>query len=199
MNRFRILSSWKLHLTLVFFAIFLDQASKILAVAVLAPTFENPMGRVVPVFGDLLRFRLAYNTGAAFSSRPQDLLPFLSPTVFFLVLSVIATFVLVWFYRSLKQGDFLARMGIAMIVSGALGNFADRMRIGKVVDFIDCDFPDFIMERWPTFNVADCCVTVGVAVVLLSPVFYKFLKYTPTGGRNGQKGTDKKISGEKEN
>jgi signal peptidase II len=60
-----------------------------------------------------------------------------------------------------------------MILGGAVGNFIDRMRLSMVVDFIDCDFPDFIMTRFPTYNVADSFVTVGVAVVILSPVFLK--------------------------
>jgi signal peptidase II len=186
-ERFRLLKSWKFHLVFIFVSIFIDQATKIWAVAYLEPTYENPFGRIVHVVGNLLQFRLAYNTGAAFSSRPQDILPFLHPTVFFLLISVVATFILVWFYRSVKQSDFLVRFGIAMIVSGALGNFADRMRIGKVVDFIDCDFPDFIMERWPTFNFADCCVTVGVALVLLSPLVYKALHYSPAGSSDCEK------------
>lgn len=180
-ERFRLLKSWKFHLVFILVSIFIDQATKIWAVAYLKPTFENPLGRIVHVIGNLLQFRLAYNTGAAFSSRPQDILPFLPPTVFFLLVSLIATFVLVYFYRSVKRNDFLVRFGIAMIFSGAIGNFADRMRIGKVVDFIDCDFPDFIMERWPTFNFADCCVTIGVALVLLSPLVYKFIRYSPAG------------------
>jgi signal peptidase II len=60
-----------------------------------------------------------------------------------------------------------------MILGGAVGNFIDRMRMQMVVDFIDCDFPDFIMTRFPTFNVADSFVTVGVAIVILSPVILK--------------------------
>jgi signal peptidase II len=49
------------------------------------------------------------------------------------------------------------------------------MRLSMVVDFIDCDFPDFIMTRFPTFNVADSFVTVGVAIVILSPVILRKL------------------------
>jgi signal peptidase II len=62
-----------------------------------------------------------------------------------------------------------------MILGGAVGNFIDRMRMQMVVDFIDCDFPDFIMTRFPTFNVADSFVTVGVALVILSPVILRKL------------------------
>lgn len=180
-EKFRLLKSWKFHLAFVLISILVDQATKIWAVATLESSYENPFGRIIPVLGELLQFRLVYNYGAAFSSRPQDLLPFLPPTVFFLLISIVATAVLLYFYKSVKRDDFLVRFGIAMIFSGALGNFIDRMRIGKVVDFIDCDFPDFIMERWPTFNFADCCVTVGVALVLIAPLIYKFIQYSPAG------------------
>jgi signal peptidase II len=60
-----------------------------------------------------------------------------------------------------------------MVFSGAIGNFIDRMRLQKVIDFIDCDLPDFIMPRFPTFNVADSFVTVGVVLLLLSPLLLK--------------------------
>ena len=169
-EKFRWLQSWKFHLAFIFVSLFVDQATKIWAVAYLSPTYENPLGRTVHIIGDLLQFRLAYNYGAAFSSRPQDILPFLPPTVFFLLISLVAVFVLVYFSR------------------GALGNFADRMRLGKVVDFIDCDFPDFIMSRWPTFNFADCCVTVGVAIIILAPILYKFIRYVPEGSHDEKNG-----------
>ena len=67
----------------------------------------------------------------------------------------------------------MSRLGVVMILGGAVGNFIDRMRPQMVVDFIDCDLPDFIMTRFPTFNVADSFVTVGVAIILLSPVLLK--------------------------
>jgi len=172
----KILGSFQFHIALIVVGLGLDQLTKKWAEGHLSPSFEAPHGEIVHVIGDLFRFQLAYNPGAAFSSRPQDIVPFLSPTLFFLILSLIAVAVLAWFYRSVKKSDWLSRIGISMIVCGALGNFIDRMRIGKVVDFIDCDFPDFIMQRWPTFNVADCFVTVGVSIVLLAPFVYKLLK-----------------------
>jgi signal peptidase II len=67
----------------------------------------------------------------------------------------------------------MSRLGVVVILGGAGGNFNDRMRLSLVVDFIDCDLPDFIMTRFPTFNVADSFVTVGVAVVVLSPVILR--------------------------
>ena len=102
-------------------------------------------------------------------------MPFLPSWVFFLIISIIAAAVLFWFYRSIDKRDYLSRLGVVMIIGGAIGNFIDRMRLSMVVDFIDCDFPDFIMTRFPTFNVADSFVTVGVAVVILSPVILRKL------------------------
>jgi signal peptidase II len=190
-----VLGSLKFHVPLIICGIAADQLSKCWAVSALTPSFEHPTGRIVRVAGDLFRFRLAYNEGAAFSSRPQDILPFLSPTVFFLILSVVALIVLGLFYRSLKKDDWLGRLGIAMVVVGALGNFIDRMHWGHVVDFIDCDFPDFIMTRWPTFNLADCFVTVGVAVILLSSVIYKLISKAHPGTGLPENGTEKDKTG----
>ena len=92
-----------------------------------------------------------------------------------LLISIVATIVLLWFYKSIDKRDWMSRLGVVMILGGAVGNFIDRMRLQMVVDFIDCDFPDFIMTRFPTFNVADSFVTVGVAIVILSPVFLREL------------------------
>lgn len=150
-----------------------DQATKIWAVSRFAEADGTPRHETIPVIGDLLRFQLDYNLGAAFSSRPQDILPFLHPTVFFGILTVVAIVGLVYFYRSLPKTDAWSRLGVAMILGGALGNLSDRLRIGKVVDFISADFPDFIMQRWPTFNIADSLVLIGVGCVVLGPVILK--------------------------
>ena len=71
-------------------------------------------------------------------------------------------------------------MGVALITSGAFGNLTDRLRIHKVVDFIDWEFPNIAidpfsflgiqfgglyMDRWPTFNIADALVCVGVSII----------------------------------
>ena len=135
----------------------------------------GPNHEYIDVIGSLVRFDLVFNKGAAFSSRPQDIAPFLPPWVFFLLISIVATVVLLWFYKSIDKRDWMSRLGVVMILGGAVGNFIDRMRLQMVVDFIDCDFPDFIMTRFPTFNVADSFVTVGVAVVILSPVILRKL------------------------
>lgn len=163
------------HIAVIIFSIVSDQLTKLWALARFTNETGAPNHEIINVIGELARFQLVFNKGAAFSSRPQDLMPFLPPWLFFLLISVVAAVVLFWFYRSIDKRDYLSRLGVVMIIGGAIGNFIDRMRLQMVVDFIDCDFPDFIMTRFPTFNVADSFVTVGFALVILSPVILRKL------------------------
>ena len=164
------------HIGLAVFSIVADQLTKFWAVSRFTNETGGPTHEFIKVIGEeWIRFRLVFNEGAAFSIRPQNLMPFLPSWVFFLLISIVAAGVLFWFYRSIDKRDYMSRLGVVMIMGGAMGNFIDRMRMQKVVDFIDCDFPDFIMERFPTFNVADCFVTVGVSLVILSPLLLRKL------------------------
>lgn len=163
------------HMGVIAFSIVSDQLTKLWALARFSNETGAPNHDVINVIGELVRFQLVFNKGAAFSSRPQDLMPFLPPWLFFLLISIVAAGVLGWFYKSIDKRDYLSRLGVVMIIGGAIGNFIDRMRLQMVVDFIDCDFPDFIMTRFPTFNVADSFVTVGVAFVILSPLILRRL------------------------
>ena len=161
-------------LTSVFvLGIILDQITKLWAEARFTFTDGTPNGEIIEVIGSLFRFQLAYNTGAAFSMKPQALVPWLHPTLFFAIVSIIAIIALWKFFKSLPVKDWASRLGVVMILSGAIGNFTDRIRIGKVVDFIDWDFPDFQigswgLSRWPVFNLADSWVLIGVSLIFLS-------------------------------
>lgn len=170
-----IVNKWPFHLGVIVFSIVSDQLTKLWALVRFINDTGAPNHDVINVIGEWIRFQLVFNKGAAFSSRPQDLMPFLPPWLFFLLISIVASVVLLWFYRSIDKRDWMSRLGVVMILGGAVGNFIDRMRLSMVVDFIDCDLPDFIMTRFPTFNVADSFVTVGVAVVILSPVILRKL------------------------
>jgi signal peptidase II len=167
----RRLDSPLFHLALALVALALDQASKSWALI----RFQGiPRAEAIQVIGDAWRWQLAYNEGAAFSMRPQQLIPFLSPTVFYTLLSVVAVVALTWFYRKLPAAEWPSRLGVSLIAGGAVGNLVDRLQMHKVVDFIDWDFPNvtfgsFRMERWPTFNLADTWVLVGVAFIFLTP------------------------------
>ncbi len=158
-----------IYVAIAVIALILDQITKFWA-------DSHGLGWKMPVIGNgdgLLNFTLAYNEGAAFSINPQSLMPWLSPTLFFGILTVIACLGAVYFFRGLHKRDYLSKIGIVLIIAGALGNFCDRLRIGKVVDFIDFDFPDFIFERWPTFNLADSWVTMGIGLILIGTYFMR--------------------------
>lgn len=108
-----------------------------------------------------LNITLAHNYGAAFS--------FLADAGgwqrwFFIVLAVVVSLVLlVWLLR-LPRREWMTGLGLGLILGGAVGNVADRIRLGYVVDFIDVHFAGW---HYPAFNVADSAITCGVILLLL--------------------------------
>jgi signal peptidase II len=103
---------------------------------------------------------LVFNTGAAFS--------FLAgaqgwQTLFFSTVALAASAVISWLiWRNSHRRLFCA--GLSLILGGALGNLYDRLAYGKVVDFLDFHVAGW---HWPAFNVADCGITVGAAILIL--------------------------------
>jgi lipoprotein signal peptidase len=179
--------NWKLHALVALVGVILDQWTKLVAVSAYAlPNGEPDYTKYTAVIGDFFQFRLVYNYGAAFGSTPQKIAPFLNPTIFFLITSILALGLLFFFYRRLPISDKAHQMGVVLITSGAFGNLIDRMRLHKVVDFIDVDIPDIVlgsfeMTRWPTFNIADVLICIGVGVLIFWP--------SPSKKSDGQKGT----------
>jgi len=137
----------------------MDQITKALASRLLAAD------QVVHVFGnDLLWLILVYNPGGVFGVR-------LIPPIVLMAVALAASVGLgVYLYTN---ANFRLPMGLslALIMGGAIGNLIDRVTIGKVVDFVSVDTPDFIMDRWPVFNVADSAVSVGVVALFLISIF----------------------------
>jgi signal peptidase II len=110
-------------------------------------------------------FRYAENCGAAFGFL--DDAPRLVRRSVFGIAAVIASAVLVWMFVQGRGGRPFA-WAVPMIVSGAIGNLVDRIRHGFVVDFIRIRLPEG--PEWPTFNIADAGITVGVILLLLDGV-----------------------------
>jgi len=110
------------------------------------------------------RFTLAHNpygAGSFMRSVPENIrMPVL------LGASVFALAVLAALYA--RTQSIVGRLGVALIAGGALGNLADRVRLGYVVDFIDVSATFRGAEHhWPTFNVADVAICTGMALLLL--------------------------------
>lgn len=150
-----------------------DQITKTIARAVYSlPNGEPDYSKYTVVIGEWLQFRLVYNYGAAFGMKPQQLLPFLHPTLFFSLFSIVAITILVMYLRRLGPHEGWLKSGVFLILSGAFGNLIDRLSMHRVTDFIDMGIPG-IAWRWPTYNIADSCVCVGVAILLIAPLWIK--------------------------
>jgi len=155
---------WLLGLFPVLVAI--DQITKLIVVNQLGDQLRD--GILVSNFarravGDWIWLFIAYNPGSAFSLAPQKLAPFLSPTLFFSILTVTAIGFLVAYGK--RHTESLLRAGAICISAGALGNLIDRWRLGHVIDFFSVGIPG-IAWRWPTFNFADVCICTGVGILL---------------------------------
>jgi len=88
-----------------------------------------------------------------------------------LVLIIAFAIVLVtvyWF--TYRQKNFFYNFASGLILGGALGNFIDRLLIGKVIDFIDVGYKNF---RWPVFNFADTSISTGIGILIF---YFLFLK-----------------------
>ncbi|WP_296404922.1 signal peptidase II [Psychrobacter sp.] len=152
---------------LSFMVIGLDQWTKWLAELKL--TFHEPVSVIEPI----LNWTLAYNYGAAFS--------FLADQGgwqkwFFAGLSLaMSLFLLIYLTRAPRQAKLL-NVGLALILGGAIGNLIDRLRIGKVIDFIHVHYAD--VWHYPIFNVADMAICIGVAIVVIDMLFLESKRNT---------------------
>lgn len=137
-----------LYTGIILLGILLDQLTKWLAVVYLQPT------DTVPLIEDVLHLTYLENRGAAFGMLAD------SRWVFLLVSSALIAVLIPYLYLGFCEGR-LACVGVAMIVSGGIGNMIDRLALGYVVDFIDVRLINFAV-----FNGADSFVCVGAALLI---------------------------------
>jgi len=153
-----LLKKLVLPLSIIFSSVLVDQLTKIWA--------ENNLiyNQPVEVLGNFFRFTLVYNDGGAMGTN------FGSPLYYLISAVIILTLVLVYIYLN-RQHTILV-VPLAFIAGGAIGNIIDRLRVGKVVDFIDLDFFDINMfgyqlNRWWTFNIADSVISCSLVFLLV--------------------------------
>ncbi len=136
-----------------------DCATKRLAESHLLPV-HSPR----EVLGDVLRFTLAYNPGAAFGFSVGP-----ASRWFFTIVALGMTALFFHWYLKAEEHDGSFAVALALVASGALGNLSDRLRSPRgVVDFIDIGLGDV---RFWTFNVADAALTVGA--LLLATILWR--------------------------
>jgi signal peptidase II len=142
--------------------IIIDQITKALILNFL-PLYSSM--EVVPGFFNLTHI---HNPGGAFGFMSNLSSSFIN-TIFLFVISL-AVCLIFYFYINTPKKYSLLSTGFALIFGGAIGNMFDRIRFGKVVDFLDFHIGNF---HWPAFNVADSAITVGIVIFLFHLLFRK--------------------------
>lgn len=124
-------------------------------------------------------FQITYirNPGAAFGILSRVKSPLLN--IFFLSISIAAIGIMLIYYYKTPENQRLTLISFALIISGAIGNFIDRIFHGEVIDFL---YFHWYKHYWPAFNVADSCITIGVILLLwqmfVTKTFFRKL-YSP--------------------
>ena len=114
-------------------------------------------GRPQPLIGQAIRLTRVHNVGGAFGIFPGS-------GILFLVVSAIVSVVLLFLLVTRRVRGVWTRIGVSIVLAGAIGNLIDRLMYGYVLDF-------FEIRGFPVFNLADACISVGAAVIILTMLF----------------------------
>ncbi len=181
------MSKWRLLALILVTGLAADQATKFLAVDRLTTALRRPDASLAErvrafysarhleayatephvVWAPMWRMRYAENPGAAWGFLRD--LSVGTRTLFFGVVVAVATVFILLYLRRLEPGQRLIQAALSMVLAGAWGNYLDRLARGYVVDFVDWHWWNRPDLYWPTFNVADSLIVVGVALLLLFP------------------------------
>ncbi len=135
----------------------LDQLSKHLVAARLD---VGQSGDILPILSKIIRVTYVTNTGVAFGLFPGVGEFFIS------VVAIVVLVILLYYWHLSGDEMWLMRIALGFQLGGALGNLADRVRLGGAVrDFIDLNF--WPLQDWPIFNLADAAIVTGVSFLVL--------------------------------
>jgi len=140
----------------------LDQLSKMVVMATV------PLHARVPVIAGFFDITHIHNPGgafgflAAYGERLRQVL--------FVAAAVLAIGLILYYYVHTPDTHRFLSAALALVLGGALGNLVDRIRFGKVVDFLDVYVNDL---HWPAFNIADSAITVGIFIFTYHLIFRK--------------------------
>ena len=116
----------------------------------------------IPVIPEFLALTRVHNTGAAFGMFNS--MEFAGKTIVLTAVATVALAGVAWYAASVPLADRLARIGVASILGGAIGNLIDRATAGYVLDFVDASWQGW--HFW-AFNVADAAISIGVIFMIL--------------------------------
>lgn len=134
----------------------LDQVSKLLVLKSL------PLSSQIPVVSGFFNLVHVHNKGAAFGLLGHLSVEF--TRLFFIATVSVVLAVVGYLWWRLPENCWPAALGYSLIMTGALGNLIDRVRLGEVVDFLDLYWGRY---HWPAFNVADSLVCLGAGLLVL--------------------------------
>ncbi len=137
-----------------------DQSTKAMVVR------SIPEHSVVAVIPNFLNLTNVSNTGAAFGLFSDSNAPW--KTVVLIIVSAVLLLAVVSFVWKHRQLQWESGVGLALILGGAVSNLVDRIRMGRVVDFLDVYFRTY---HWYTFNLADSAIVVGAGFLILQVIF----------------------------
>lgn len=111
------------------------------------------IGDSISVISGIFNITYAQNPGAAFGILAYR-------TNFFIAITILLAIIIIVLFIILDKEYNLLKLGLALQLGGALGNFIDRVKTGYVIDFFDFSF-------WPVFNMADIAIVTGVAILII--------------------------------
>jgi signal peptidase II len=188
MTERRALSKWTLLAVLFVSLVLADQWTKYLAVARLTTVFHRTGADTVTervrgfytyrhleplstpphyVYRPLWRMNYVENPGAAwglFRDRSEGF-----RNAFFSIVSLAAVAFILNYYRKVRSDQRFLQVALALVLAGAVGNFLDRIARGYVIDFVEWYWWNRTDLRWPTFNIADSLIVIGVAMLIVHP------------------------------
>jgi len=134
-----------------------DQLSKAWVLRLFAEQ-QQPVERMQPVTG-FFNLVLTWNRGMSFGLFNNDAT--LNAAIFTVIAAIIVGALLVWLHRAEEP---LIGIAIGLVIGGAIGNVADRLARGAVVDFLDFHLGDW---HWFAFNLADAAICIGVGLMVI--------------------------------
>lgn len=152
------------------------------------------LNQTIPIIGDFFTLSYIHNSGIAFGLLDNRPSPVKAPIL--IIASLIALGVILYIYFSLPKKPKIAVVGTGLVLGGAIGNMIDRIIRGEVIDFFDFDIPDIIIKRlsfrltrFPTFNVADSCVLIGIVILLVLIIKFGVKSDLPDESKTPQENT----------
>lgn len=148
-----------MYIILFLVLVALDQYTKYLAYTYL---YNNPS---INIIDNWLKLTYVENSGAAWGM-------FQNATIFFVIITIIIVFGILYYLLTERNNiDNFIKLNLVIILSGAIGNFIDRLRLGYVIDFISSDLGG--IYSFPVFNFADMYISIGAFSLIIYILFFE--------------------------